>query len=141
MAHIRHLAAVIAFGALAAIAVTGTAWANGFMYFKDPSIVGEVNVPGLGAGWIQLLSLSPAAPPPGGGTVNFTKRVDKSSPKLFQAAAIGQVFRTVVIAVPIRGTRDFKQYQLKSAIIGSFSVVGDGDAAVDHISISYADLE
>ncbi|MFN3231849.1 MAG: Hcp family type VI secretion system effector [Alphaproteobacteria bacterium] len=102
--------------------------------------------------WIDLQSMSAgmskpgaaAAAGPGGtgaGKVTIRKHVDKSSPKLAEACANGQVFDSVELSGASKdGKRAYLKYKLTNVMVTSYSVSnphGSGDVPTEEISFYY----
>ena len=105
--------------------------------------------------WIEVLSYSldvanPASP--GGGSsgnpsfsdVSFSKLVDSSSPKLFQATASGQHIADAVLDLVKsggKGNQTFLKYTFSDVLVTSYGVSGGGDLPMDSFSLSYAKIK
>jgi type VI secretion system secreted protein Hcp len=88
---------------------------------------------GGGAGKVQLQDF------------NFTKKVDRSSPSLFEACATGKQFPEATLIVRKAG-KDQQEYlivKFKQVIVSSYQTGGSsGDAApMESISFNYASVE
>jgi hypothetical protein len=139
MARARKRIATVALAALVAVGFAVTAWAAGFLYFKDSPIVGEAPVPH--GGWIELETLAPPTRATGSGTLRFTKRVDKASPQLAEARSRGQIFPIVVLSVPAQGSSAYIRYNLTRVLISSYSVSGSGNAAIETVTIVFERID
>jgi type VI secretion system secreted protein Hcp len=106
--------------------------------------------------WIEVLSYSlgvanPASP--GGGSssghasfsnVTFSKLVDSSSPKLFEATASGQHIADAVLDLVKsggKGNEPFLKYTFTDVLVTSYAVSGGGDIPSDSFSLSYAKIK
>ena len=110
------------------------------MFLDVASIPGDSTEEGH-KDWIEVLSYSlgvtnPAAP--GGGSsghasfsdVSFSKLVDSSSPKLFDATASGQHIADAVLDLVKsggKGNQTFLKYTFSDVLVTSYTVSGGGD--------------
>lgn len=112
------------------------------------------------SGWIEALTynigasqkVSTTASSSGGGTAErtdikpfiFTKQVDSSSPKLFQACAAGTHFDKIIVAVHRAGGDDkvkFMEYEMSNCIICDVSTNGGGqDFPSESVGINFGKI-
>jgi type VI secretion system secreted protein Hcp len=134
------------------------AHAVGELFLKIDNLLGESEEPGH-VGEIEVLSFSFGASQTGireaGGRASarrsslspivFVKKVDKASPKLFLACAMGSHIKDAVLTVR---TGDDKRHEylvitLSDVLISSYQLgaVDDGGLATESISFSYSKIE
>lgn len=71
----------------------------------------------------------------------ITKTLDKSSPKLAEAIATGQVFPKVDIQLAA-GSGVYLSYELKNVMITSYSIGGDADdRPTEQISLNFGEIK
>ena len=73
----------------------------------------------------------------------FTKQVDSSSPKIFQACAAGVHFDRITISLYRAGGGDkvkFMEYELSNCIICDVNITGGGDFPIESVSISFGKI-
>ncbi|MCM3878452.1 MAG: type VI secretion system tube protein Hcp [Thermoanaerobaculia bacterium] len=94
----------------------------------------------------------PAAPAPAGvarggpARFSFSKRVDKSSPLLKQAAASGKQIPSAVIEVLKAGPgpRAYLSYELKNVMVSSYSMSGQGAGdpiPTEQVTLNFSSIE
>ena len=111
------------------------------------------------SGWIEATNyntgvsqkVSTTASSAGGATAEradiksftFTKQIDSSSPKLFQACAAGTHFDKITIALHRAGGDDkvkFLEYELSNCIICDVSTNGGGTFPSESVSINFGKI-
>ena len=110
-------------------------------------------------GWSDLLSFSQAIHKPGSGVTGASRRrgdviledivcvkeIDKSSPKLQEAASKGTVFPKVEIhlTTTIKGVKQtYYAYELKNVLITSYSILGNNETVPsENISINFEEIK
>lgn len=112
--------------------------------------------------WSDLLSFSQGMTQPGGGAtgatrrrgdvivddVNLVKELDKSSPKIAEAVCQGKVFPKVEIhltaSIAGAGRVTYYVYELKNALVTSYSIGGSGQAEevpTENFSINFEEIK
>lgn len=76
----------------------------------------------------------------------FTKRVDKASPKLFEACASGEHIPEVILVARKAGKeqQEFYKVTLSDVLVSSYHTVGSGDSDVvprDEITFNFAKIK
>lgn len=141
-------------GVLVLVALPGVASAADF-FLQVEGVDGE-STDSDHRNWIELeswsfgVSNSGAARAAGGGggagrtefqPLVFRKRIDKSSPVLFQRSATGQHIRDVTLSCVARGRREeYLVIKLSDVMVTSYQVSGE-DGATEVIVLSFARVE
>lgn len=68
------------------------------------------------------------------------KEIDKSTPKLQEAVCTGRTFPKVEFEL-VNATGAYLKYELKNAIITSYSVSGEGDRPMEQLSLNYEEIK
>ena len=143
-----------------ALALATNARAAFDTYLKIDEVPGE-SIDAAHAGWIDLLSVRWSAPPPappaapapagvarrGPGSITLSKKLDKASPLLKQAAAAGKFLHAVQIELPkgaAQGPKSYYRYELKNVMVSSISMAGGGAGGVaptEQLTLNFAAIE
>ncbi len=127
-------------------------------FIKIDGIEGE-STDGKHSGWIEVLlyntgvsqTVSSTASSAGGASAeradfksfNFTKQLDKATPKLSVACADGTHIDNIVLEVCRAGGDEvkFMEYKLTNCIICEVSNSGAGDIPLENVSINFGKIE
>jgi type VI secretion system secreted protein Hcp len=97
--------------------------------------------------WGGVSNPAPTGPNSSGkvsvGEITVTKKGDKASPKLMLSCVTGSHIKDATITMRKGtggGNSEFLVIKLKDVIVTSFQMSGDGDDAIDKISLSFSSL-
>jgi type VI secretion system secreted protein Hcp len=72
----------------------------------------------------------------------ITKELDKSSPKIAEAIAMGMVYPSVEFEITDSSRAAYLKYELKNVMVTSYSISGSAnDVPVEEISLNYEEIK
>jgi len=73
--------------------------------------------------------------------ISLMKKVDKSSPKLFEACASGKHLKEMVLTSTSGKRLDYLKYTFQDVLCTSMTTSGGSDAPMEQVSFSYGKIE
>ena len=151
------LATVLVAGIFITTVTITDAYAAVDMFLKIDGVEGE-SIDSKHKGEIELQSFSfgatqsgTSATGGGGGAgkvkiqdLMFTSKIDKASPKLFQACANGEHLKSAIITMRTAGKaqQEFVTYKLTDVLVRSYQIGGSsGDLPMEQVSLSFSKIE
>jgi type VI protein secretion system component Hcp len=133
--------------AAAALPMTIPVAASAAIYMNIPEIKGDVSAATGHGEWIELISynvrLSPQLLPRGSGKFAVSKRTDRATPKLLEAATKGTHFPSVLLEVST-GTASrpaYLRYEMRNVFITGYSGGGSSSSApTESFALNYEQI-